>query len=72
MNYDAAGRRESLIDAKAHRTTFTYDEVGNITKERDALGRVTTYSYTADQPAGIEAGRSGRPLAPIATTRSGG
>jgi RHS repeat-associated protein len=45
MAYNSAKLPESFTDAKGKRTTFEYDERGNLVSTKDALGHVTTMAY---------------------------
>src|SRR4029077_16291698 len=45
--YDARGRRTSIIDAAQGESDYTYDGNGNLLSERDSLGHVTSYRYDA-------------------------
>ncbi|MGX9890521.1 RHS repeat domain-containing protein [Streptomyces sp. NPDC002276] len=42
--YDQPG---SVTDALGHKTTFTYDADGNLTKTTDPQGRATSYTYNS-------------------------
>lgn len=45
--YDAAGRRDSVIDAAGNKWRYEYDGRGNLIREIDPLDGVTTRSYDA-------------------------
>jgi len=47
--YDAAGSRKTILDGRGYTTAFTYDSLGRLNTERDALNHTTTYGY---DPAG--------------------
>ncbi len=44
-SYDAIGDRLSIRDANGHTTTFTYDALGRLTSETDALEHSWSYAY---------------------------
>jgi len=52
--YDAGGNRLSIRDGNSfldnvdYRTIFTYDDLGRLKTEKDALNHTTTYDYLAD------------------------
>ena len=43
--YDGRGNRRTITDARSHATTFTYDDLGRLATESDALSHTTTYGY---------------------------
>jgi RHS repeat-associated protein/CSLREA domain-containing protein len=43
--YDANGNRLSILDGNGHPTNFTYDALGRLQTESDALNHTTTYGY---------------------------
>jgi YD repeat-containing protein len=45
--YDARGGRVSLKDGNNHTSVFTYDGLGRLASERDALNHTWSYSYYA-------------------------
>ncbi|MGD9872711.1 MAG: RHS repeat-associated core domain-containing protein [Kiritimatiellia bacterium] len=47
IDYDAWGRKASVVDEEGRITSFGYDEVGNRTHVTNALGDVTTFLYDA-------------------------
>ncbi|WEJ98137.1 MAG: polymorphic toxin-type HINT domain-containing protein [Candidatus Sphingomonas phytovorans] len=45
--YDGLGNRISMIDARAITTTYTFDKVGQLKTQTDALGGVSAFEYNA-------------------------
>jgi RHS repeat-associated protein/CSLREA domain-containing protein len=43
--YDSNGNRLSILDGNGHSTTFSYDSLGRLKTEEDALGHLTQYDY---------------------------
>ena len=43
--YDTGGNRLSILDGNSHPTNFTYDMLGRLKTESDALNHTTTYEY---------------------------
>jgi len=46
-SYDGLGSRLSILDGNGHPTNFTYDDLGRLITESDALSHTTTYAYDA-------------------------
>jgi RHS repeat-associated protein len=44
-SYDEVGNLDSITDANAHVTSFSYDLLDRVTRERNALGDEWTYEY---------------------------
>lgn len=47
MTYDSYGRRTSLTDPNAGKTTYEYDVLGRVVKQTDARGNVSSWVYDA-------------------------
>ncbi len=46
-SYDVNGNRVSILDGNGHSSYFSYDELGRLIEQRDALNHVWSYSYDA-------------------------
>jgi RHS repeat-associated protein len=47
--YDAVGNVQTTVDGLGHAITYSYDTIDRVSTITNALGDVTTYSYTANQ-----------------------